>query len=74
MILNTVTENVSSELPGSRGRLSLINDQASISANQFPRSPQIMLLSHLNLSSTEAILLIDSQHFDGVRAQDTALV
>ena len=59
---------------GAGGRLSLINDQASISANQFPRSPQIMLLSHLNLSSTEAILLIDSQHFDGVMAQDTALV
>ena len=33
-----------------------------------------MLLSHLNLSSTEAILLIDSQHFDGVMAQDTALL
>ena len=73
MILNTVTENVGSELLGSRGRLSLINDQASISANQFPHSPQIMLLSHLNLSSTEAILLIDSQHFDGVMAQDTGL-
>ena len=74
MILNTLTENVGRELLGSRGRLSLINDQASISANQFPHSPQIMLLSHLNLSSTEAILLIDSQHFDGVMAQDTALL
>ena len=38
------------------GRLSLINDQASISANQFPGSPQIMplSLSHLHLSTTEA--------------------
>ena len=57
-------EKVGSELLGGGGRLSLINDQASISANQFPQSPQIMLLSHLHLSTTEAILLIDSQHFD----------
>ena len=57
-------ENVGRELLGGGGRLSLINDQASISANQFPLGPQIMLRSHLHLSTTEAILLIDSQHFD----------